>query len=208
MEAQVYNLIGEATGKVTLSPDVFGTKLNTDLVYQVALAQKANQRKPVAHTKNRGEVSGGGKKPWAQKGTGRARHGSIRSPLWKGGGVAFGPRNDRVYKQKVNRKMAKLALFQILAEKARQNLLFLIEVPVFEKPNTKMFTSFVEKLPVGKQKTLLVLLGPAKAVVLSARNISFMNTVPVQTLNVTDLLSAKFVIFDKGAFEAIQKTAR
>lgn len=205
METQVYNQAGEVTGKVTLPEAVFGAKLSKDLVFQVTVAQKANLRQPIAHTKNRGEVRGGGKKPWAQKGTGRARHGSIRSPLWKGGGVAFGPRNDRVYKQKVNKKMAKLALFQLLSEKAKQNLLLVIDSFPMEKPKTKLFKSYIEKLPSKNERTLLILPTAQKSLVLAAKNIPWMRTTTVQTLNASDILFSKFIVFDKTALEKISQ---
>lgn len=205
MEVEVYNQTGEKTGKLELSPAVFGAKLSKDLVFQVALAQMANLRKPIAHSKNRAEVSGGGKKPWAQKGTGRARQGSIRSPLWKGGGAAFGPRNERVYKQKVNKKMAKLALFQLLSEKARQNLLLAVEPLSLAAPKTKLFTSFLEKLPLKEKRTLLVLPQAERSVVLAAKNIPWMNTKTLQTLSASDILSSHFIIFDKTALDMLQK---
>lgn len=205
METQIYNQAGEVTGKVTLPEAVFGAKLNKDLVFQVTVAQRANKRQPIAHTKNRGEVRGGGKKPWAQKGTGRARQGSIRSPLWKGGGVAFGPRNDRVYKQKVNKKMAKLALFQLLSEKAKQNLLLVVDSFSMEKPKTKLFKSYMEKLPSKNEKTLLILPTAQKSLVLAAKNIPWMKTTTVQTLNASDILSSKFIVFDKIALEKISQ---
>ena len=104
LETEVYNQKGKAVGKLSLPDEIFGLKWNADLVHQVVVAMQANARIPVAHTKTRGEVSGTGKKPWRQKGTGRARHGSKRSPIWVGGGVAHGPRNEKDYKQKINKR--------------------------------------------------------------------------------------------------------
>ena len=119
MNADVYNLKNEKVGTVELPESVFGVRWSPVLVKQVAEAQSANARDPWAHTKTRGEVRGGGRKPWRQKGTGRARHGSIRSPLWVGGGKAHGPRNERDYSQKVNKKMKRTALFSVLSRKAK-----------------------------------------------------------------------------------------
>jgi len=117
MNADVYNLNNEKVGTVELPENVFGAKWSPVLVKQVVDAQRANARDPWAHAKGRGEVRGGGRKPWRQKGTGRARHGSIRSPLWIGGGKAHGPRKERDYSQKVNKKMRRLALFSALSRK-------------------------------------------------------------------------------------------
>jgi len=115
---KVYNQEGKATGELELNAKHFGVKPDQALVHAVVVAQQANARRPIAHTKNRGEVAGGGKKPWKQKGTGRARQGSIRSPQWKGGGVVFGPRNIRNFSVKVNRKVKQKALFMALTDKA------------------------------------------------------------------------------------------
>ncbi len=117
LEASIYDIKGKEAGKVTLPEDVFGQKWNADLVHQVVTSMLSSARTTVAHTKNRGEVRGGGKKPWQQKGTGRARHGSIRSPLWVGGGVTHGPRNEKDYTRKVNKKMKSKALYSILSAK-------------------------------------------------------------------------------------------
>ena len=122
MKTSLYNLKGEAIGEIDLPEKFFGYKWNPDLVHRVLMAQAANRRSPWAHAKGRGEVRGGGVKPWKQKHTGRARHGSIRSPIWKGGGVSHGPKKDRDYSQKVNKKMAKAAVFSVLSKKlAREN---------------------------------------------------------------------------------------
>src|SRR5579862_9363905 len=117
MKADVYNLKDEVVGSVELPENVFGARWNAALIKQVLDSQLANRRSPWAHVKERGEVRGGGKKPWRQKGTGRARHGSTRSPLWVGGGVSHGPSKDRDYSEKVNKKMKRAALFSVLSKK-------------------------------------------------------------------------------------------
>ena len=137
MKADVYNLKNEVVGSVELPAAVFGTKWNAILVKQVLEAQLANARAPWAHALQRDEVRGGGKKPWRQKGTGRARHGSTRSPLWVGGGKSHGPRNERDYTQKVNKKMKRVALFSVLSKKAKDGELKVFDSLMIEAPKTK-----------------------------------------------------------------------
>ena len=127
MEANVYTTEGKIAKKLKLPEDVFGVKWNADLVAQVLNAQAANRRAGTAHTKDRSEVSGGGKKPWAQKGTGRARHGSSRSPIWRHGGVTFGPRSDKNYKQTLPRGMKNAALFSLLSAKYKAGKILFVE---------------------------------------------------------------------------------
>src|SRR3972149_9857733 len=117
MDAAIYDIDGKKSGTVTLPENVFGVRWNADLVKQVSDSLLSAKRKPIAHTKNRGEVRGGGKKPWQQKGTGRARHGSIRSPIWVGGGVTGGPRKEKNFERKVSKKMKAKALYTILSQK-------------------------------------------------------------------------------------------
>jgi large subunit ribosomal protein L4 len=129
MQAKIYNQTGKETGMIELPENVFGAKWNGDLVHQVVVSEKSNMRTPVAHTKDRGEVRGGGKKPWKQKGTGQARHGSRRSPIWIGGGVTHGPRNEKDYTKKINKKMKTVALYSVLSEKwKRGEVLFVDEI--------------------------------------------------------------------------------
>jgi large subunit ribosomal protein L4 len=127
MEATIYNQTGKSTGKITLPESVFGAKWNGDLVHQVVVSEQANMRTPVAHTKDRGEVRGGGKKPWKQKGTGQARHGSRRSPIWIGGGITHGPRNEKIYTKKINKKMKAAALYSVLSEKWKKGEILFVD---------------------------------------------------------------------------------
>ena len=147
MKAKVYNLEGKATGEIELSDAIFGVKIKPEIVHQVFTAQMNNRREPWADTKKRGEVRGGGKKPWQQKGTGRARHGSIRSPIWKGGGVTFGPLSVRNYKTKINDKLRRLALKMCLSDKASGAALWVVEDFKFAEPKTKLFANFLKALP-------------------------------------------------------------
>lgn len=137
MEATVYNLSGKKSGTVSLPENIFGVRWNADLVKQVADSLLSSKRKPVAHTKNRSDVRGGGKKPWQQKGTGRARHGSIRSPIWVGGGVTGGPRNDKNFERKVSQKMRIKALYTILSRKYRDNEVLFVDAVALNESKTK-----------------------------------------------------------------------
>src|SRR3989339_1594785 len=137
MNLPIYNIEGHETGKISLNPKIFGVKTKSWILHQVIVAQQANSRVNVAHTKTRGEVRGGGKKPWKQKGTGRARHGSIRSPLWRGGGITFGPLNTRNFKIKVNKKAKKKALLMTLTSKAINQKIILLEKLEIDQAKTK-----------------------------------------------------------------------
>jgi large subunit ribosomal protein L4 len=137
METKIYNIQGKEAGTVKLPENIFGLPWNADLVHQVVTAMRANARGPIAHTKDRGEVRGGGKKPWAQKGTGRARHGSSRSPIWKGGGVTHGPRNDKSYTQKINKQARQKALLVTLSRKFKDGEIIFIDSLEMNAPKTK-----------------------------------------------------------------------
>ncbi len=136
METKVYNQQGKETGSIKLPENVFGLPWNADLVHQVVSSILSSSRTPVAHSRTRGEVRGGGKKPWKQKGTGRARHGSTRSPIWVGGGVAHGPRNDKNFDRKINKKMKLKALFTILSKKFKDGEVLFIDSLSFKAPKT------------------------------------------------------------------------
>ena len=137
MEAPVYNAQGKKTGVIALPESVFGVPWNDALMYQVVTGMQANARTSVAHAKMRGEVRGGGKKPWQQKGTGRARHGSTRSPIWRGGGASHGPRNDKNYSQNIPRKMRARALFAALSRKLRDGQVMFIDSFGIEAPENR-----------------------------------------------------------------------
>lgn len=137
MKTKIYNTKGEEKGDFTLPETIFSTPWNADLVHQVVTSMMSNARNPIAHAKTRSEVRGGGKKPWQQKGLGRARHGSSRSPIWVGGGVAHGPRNDKNFSRKINRKMKAKALYAILTKKFKDNEILLVDALDFTAPKTK-----------------------------------------------------------------------
>lgn len=146
MKAPLFSQEGKEVGSVALPEKVFGVSWNPDLVHQVVTSMQANARTGAAHTKTRGEVRGGGKKPWRQKGTGRARHGSIRSPLWPGGGVTHGPRNDKVYSRKINQKMRAKALFSVLSKKLQDGEILFVDALSISEPKTKEAKNILTKL--------------------------------------------------------------
>ena len=204
--SEVYNQQGEKIGRVRLPKEIFDVKVNPDLIYQVVVSQMANRRQRIAHTKTRKEVRGGGKKPWVQKGTGRARVGSIRSPLWKGGGVTFGPRKEKVFKKKIPKKMKRKALLMVLSEKAKNNLLVLLDKLKVEKPKTKQILEILNKLPCQQKSCLIALPRLDKDIILSVRNISKVETIQAKDLNPLDLLSFKYLLMPKESIKIIKET--
>ena len=204
MEATIYNTKGTEAGKLSLPESVFGLPWNADLVHQVVVSMQSTARNPIAHTKTRGEVRGGGKKPWKQKGTGRSRHGSSRSPIWVGGGVTHGPRNDKNYDRKVNRKMKAKALFTILSKKLKDGEVLFVDSFNFEKPKTTEaldvlktlsgITGF-EKLKGKKSNAAYIGVSSKNlAVNRSFSNIGSVMVDEVRNLNPLHLLQYKFVV--------------
>ena len=206
MFVKTYNQKGEEIGETELPKEIFEVALNSDLVYQVVLSQKSNQRQISAKTKDRSEVRGGGKKPWRQKGTGRARHGSIRSPIWKGGGVTFGPTTEKVFKKIIPKKMRRKALFMVLSAKAKENLIFILDKLEIEKPKTKSMIDILNKLFLKKGSGLVVLPKIDKNIILASRNIPKTDTIQAKDLNVLDLLNYKYLLMPKEAIEVIKET--
>ncbi|MFA6339208.1 MAG: 50S ribosomal protein L4 [Candidatus Paceibacterota bacterium] len=204
METIIYNQKGEKSGKMELPASVFGTKWNPDLVHQVVFSMLSNKRTPVAHTKGRGEVSGGGKKPWKQKGTGRARHGSSRSPIWVGGGVTHGPINEKNYTKKINRKMKAKALYTVLSQKLKDNEIIFVDQFSFTAPKTKdarqvllslSKISGFEGLAKKKNNAALISIGEKSQVV--EKSFSNFNNLKVdesRNLNPVDLLNYKYLV--------------
>lgn len=206
MLVDTYNQEGKKIGQMSLPSEIFDIEINPDLVHQVVVSQMANRRKVIAHTKTRGEVRGGGRKPWAQKGLGRARAGSIRSPLWRHGGITFGPRKERVFKKKIPKKMRRKALFMVLTAKAKNNLLILLNELKIEKPKTKLMAEILEKLPSKKQSSLIVLPEMDKNLILATRNLTDVETIQAKDLNPLDLLSFKYLIMPKDSIKVIKET--
>jgi len=211
MLVDTYNQEGKKIGQTRLPKDIFGLEINPDLVWQVAVSQMSNRRTPVAHTKDRAEVSGGGRKPWRQKGTGRARHGSIRSPIWRHGGVTFGPRKERVFKKRIPKKIKRKALFMVLTAKAKENLLILLDSLKIEKPKTKIINQILENLKTKiknfeKGSILIALPQKDENIILAARNLPKVEAVEARNLNVLDLLSFKYLLMPKDAIKIIKET--
>lgn len=206
MKAPVYNQEGKQIDEIVLPDAVFGVAFSKDLVHQVAVSQLANQRQASAHTKDRSEVSGGGRKPWRQKGTGRARHGSTRSPIWKGGGVTFGPRAEKGYEKNIPVPMRRKALCMVLSEKARRDKLVVLDSLRLEKPNTKLFASLFLRLPCAGKKALLALPAMDSAILLSARNYANAQAMQAKDLNPADLLRFPYLVLPKESIDIIVKT--
>ena len=204
MESKLYNQKAEEAGKIDLPETVFNLPWNSDLVHQVVTAMQANIRSPWAHTKTRGEVSGGGKKPWRQKGLGKARHGSIRSPIWVGGGIAHGPRKDKDYSVKINVKAKKKAFYTVLSQKLRDNEILFLDKMDFSQPKTKEAVEVVSSLSkIGgfekmknkkKNKAILALDKKEPNVSKSFRNIPGMEIYQARNLNILDILNFKYLV--------------
>ena len=206
MKIDVYNQKGEVSGSVNLPKEIFEIKFNADLVHQIAVSLSANKRQISAHAKIRSEVRGGGKKPWRQKGTGRARHGSIRSPLWKGGGITHGPRNDRIFGKDIPKKMRRKALLMVLSQKLNDNQLLVLDKIESEKGKTKEMAKSLLKLPCRNTTTLIALPDYNKKVFMAARNIKKTSIEDARNLNVLDLLNHKYLLLTKDSIKTIEKT--
>lgn len=205
MKIEVVNKENKKVGTVDLPDKIFNVKWNPDLVHQVLVAYLANQRGSLANTKGRGEVRGGGKKPWAQKGTGRARHGSIRSPLWVGGGVTFGPTTERRFGKKVNKKMKQKALYSLLSKKVSDGEVRIIDDFGLSDHKTKNLNVVLGKFFDKKRKSvLLVPTKENKNARLAARNIPKIDVAFSSSLNIYDGLAHKYMVFEKEAIEQMK----
>lgn len=201
--AKLYNAQGGEAGKVDLEPKVFDVKPKPGVIEEVVVAHLANRRPTIAHTQTKGEVRGGGKKPWRQKGTGRARHGSIRSPQWKGGGVIFGPRKNRVFTKKVNVKTKRAALRMVLSDKAANERISVLQGLELPEPKTKHVAAFLKKFPT--RKTMIVLPKSDPQLVRAGRNIPGIAIVRADSLNVYDTLNHQQLLIFSDALPVITK---
>lgn len=206
MKIPVYNQEGKETKEMVLPKEIFEVDFNADLVHQVAVSLQANKRQVSAHTKNRSEVRGGGKKPWRQKGTGRARHGSRRSPIWRGGGVTFGPRNDTIYAREIPKKMRRKALFMVLSQKAKNENIIVLDKIELQAGKTKEMAKSLSALPCKNQTTLIALPKSDKKIFLASRNIKKTSIDDARNLNVLDLLNSKYLLITKETVKTIKDT--
>lgn len=205
VKAKVYNKEGKVIEEVKLEPKIFEVEIKPELVQQAVRTQLANKRVAYAHTKDRSEVRGGGRKPWRQKGTGRARHGSIRSPLWRGGGVTFGPRKDRNFALKMNKKAKRKALLMTLSDKAQNKKIVLLNKLEMPAIKAKDFIKIISKLPL-KRTILTVLPKSDEKITKSARNIPYVKTIRADSLNIVDILSYEYLLCPKDTLTVINKT--
>ncbi len=192
--------------KASLPKEVFGVKINKDLLYQAVVTQQSNKRTSTAHTKDRGVVRGGGKKPWRQKGLGRARHGSIRSPIWVGGGTTFGPQKEKNFKKKLPKKMKRKALFMALSSKVEDDSLIVINKLKIKKPKTRLAAEIFDKVLDEKKKSLVVLPEMDQNLILAIRNIPYLKTIQAKDLNCLTVLRYKNVIMPKKSLKVIKET--
>jgi large subunit ribosomal protein L4 len=200
-KVKLYNQDGNVAGELAM-PEFLSLPWNVHLAHQVFKAIAANKRRPIAHTKDRSEVSGGGIKPWKQKGTGRARHGSIRSPIWRHGGVTFGPRNTTDFSQGINKKMMKEAVRGALAAKLVAEELKVVEKLEAKDLKTKNLAKAINNLSAGKS-TLLVVSAEDKNILRAASNIANLTGVLANNLNAHDVLSHKYVLMEQKAFNEL-----
>lgn len=199
----VYNLSGEKVSEIDLADGIFGIEVNENALYAVVKNQLANKRQGTQSAKLRSEVKGGGRKPWRQKGTGRARHGSSTSPIWVGGGVTFAPK-PRDYRYKLPKKLRRIAMKSALSSKVNQEELIVVENLSLQEPKTKEMANILKNLKADK-KTLIVMDQKDEMVIRSARNIPGIETTLVNTLNVYDILKYDKFVITKSAVEKVEE---
>jgi len=207
-KVDVYKETGDKSGSIDLVTDIFEVAPNEELVHQAYVTHEANRRVHLAHSKIRSEKRGGGAKPWRQKGTGRARAGSRRSPIWIGGGVVFGPRKDKEFAKQMNAKAKRKALFMVLSDRVANNKFIVIDKYSYTKPQTAKFAKMLDKLPMEEKTTLVVLPGSKndKNIKLSARNIPGVGIIRADSLNIKDVLSYEYVLLSKEGVDIVEKT--
>ena len=204
MTVDLYKQSGEKSGTLELPKEIFEIPFNEELIHQALVRQLANKRVAIAHTKTRGEVRGGGRKPFRQKGTGNARQGTIRSPLLRGGGIIFGPRNNRNFAKDMPKKQRRKALFSALSEKARNNEIIGLEAYEAKEPKAKDFAAMLKKLPIERNALVVI---PEKNTIIqkSSSNLANAKTILAGYLNIHDLQKYKKIIFLKDSVAKLQE---
>ncbi|MFW5999124.1 MAG: 50S ribosomal protein L4 [Halanaerobiaceae bacterium] len=203
-QVKKYDMEGNENGKILLSDDIFAEGINEPLVHEVVTAQLAAKRKGTASTKTRSEVRGGGRKPWRQKGTGRARHGSIRSPLWVGGGIIFGPK-PRSYDKSISKKKKKKSVKVVLSDKVNNDAFIVLDEISFSEPKTKKAVELLENLDLAEKKVLLLLPEKDEAVYLSARNIPEVKVLLADAVNTYDVLNSDYIVTTEAALLRLEE---
>ena len=204
LNIRVYNQEGKEVSDLSLNRAVFGLPWNSDLIHRAVMTISANMRQVLASTKMRGEVSGGGKKPWRQKGTGRARHGSIRSPLWRGGGITFGPTSERNFKLSINKKMARKAFLTAISGKVKDNELLILDELKLSAPKTKEMAKIMANFPQVKSG-IFIINGKNEDTKRAGRNLANLKIISMDNLNILDVLKYKFLILTKDGVDYLNK---
>ncbi|NCD00933.1 50S ribosomal protein L4 [bacterium] len=208
---KIYNKEAKGVGEISVSEKIFSVETNPDLLHQAVVAQRANQRQVLAHTKTKGEVRGGGKKPWKQKGTGRARAGSSRSPIWIGGGITFGPRKDRNFSQKINLKMKRRAILMALSDKARNESLAVLDKWEVKEFKTKEIDVVLGNFEKGvfktndKRRSLLVITSSMDdKLKYSTRNLEGVEIINLDNINIVDLLKYRELLLTEEVVKNLE----
>ncbi|MDO8513325.1 MAG: 50S ribosomal protein L4 [bacterium] len=199
----IYNLEGKKVSQTKIEEDVFGIKPNTRLIHQAVICQLSNARQANANTKTRGQVRGGGVKPWKQKGTGRARAGSSNSPIWIGGGIVFGPSNERNYSMSINKKMKHKAILMALTSKAADDKLIVVGDLEIKEPKTQILVQFLSKLP-SKANTVLIICPETNTnLELAAANIPYVKLIKQDSINIVDILKYDYILSSKEGLKSL-----
>ena len=203
----VYNTEGKETESITLDDRFFSLPENPALLKEVYVSLSGNERETIAHTKGRGERAGSGKKPWKQKHTGRARAGSVRSPLWRKGGVVFGPKRDRNFSKKINKKVRQKAFFVAISGKVRDRELVVVDTLSFAEPKTKLLAQALDSLKVSGKSAVMGFLPEERSIERMGRNISKLSLRASHTLNAKDVLDHRYVVVSRASVVALSERA-
>ncbi len=204
MKVDVKDLAGKVVETLELKSKAFNVDVNENLLHQVYVAQYANQRHSKAHTKTRGEIQGSTKKPWKQKGTGRARTGDVKNPIWRSGGTVFGPRSNRNYSQKINKKEARLATIMALVSKIKEDQLVVVRDYNLKEVKASLMAKVVDKLKLAG-KTLMVFDKDGKKYMRASQNLSQISNLDVEKLNVLDILNNKYIVVNEAGMKFLDK---